>query len=130
VSSSSPAAQVLAGTTWRLVRFQSSDDAIGAVVPPRVERYTLAFGNEGVLALGLDCNRGTARWEVTSTSRRGGGLDIKPGPMTRAWCGKDAIDARLARDLADVRSFTLVDGQLSLALKADGGLYVWAPLAR
>jgi len=40
-------ASPLAGTAWRLVAFESSDDAIGRVVPPRVERYTVTFAADG-----------------------------------------------------------------------------------
>ncbi len=132
----SPGAQSaspLLGTTWRLVRFQSSDDTIGSIVPPQAERYTLAFSGEGLLSLGLDCNRGTARWEASpapadlpaGSGRQSGALAITPGPMTRAWCGERAIDARLMRDLADVRSFVIEKGRLSLVLKVDGGSYLF-----
>lgn len=117
----------LTGTTWRLVHFQSSDDTIGTIVPPNVERYTLQFMPDGALAMRLDCNRGTARWEASSASSRGGSLKISPGAMTRAMCGPGAIDTRLASDLALVRSYTWADGRLSLALQADAGIYLWEP---
>lgn len=122
-----PTAQ-LAGSNWRLVHFESSDDAIGTIIPPRVERYTLSFGADGALTLRLDCNRGTAQWSAEPASSRGGSLSIRAGAMTRAMCGADAIDTRLARDLAYVRSYTLVGGRLHLSLQADAGSYVWAPL--
>jgi len=117
----------LAGTSWRLVHFQSSNDAIGTTVPPRVERYTLAFVEDGNLALGLDCNRATGRWQADPASAKGGSLSISVGAMTRAMCGPEAIDTKLAMDMADVRSFTLAEGRLNLALMADAGVYVWAP---
>lgn len=117
----------LEGTTWRLVHFQSSDDAIGTVVPPRVERYTLHFMADGALALALDCNRASARWEAEPTSPRGGSLIVRPGPMTRAMCGPGAMDTRIAQDMGRVRSFTIADNTLNLALKADAGIYVWEP---
>jgi hypothetical protein len=58
----------LADTSWRFVHFQSSDDRIGTVVPPRVERYTMEFKPDGMVSLGLDCNRAMARWQATFTS--------------------------------------------------------------
>ena len=119
----------LAGTSWRLVHFQSSDDAIGTVVPPRVELYTLTFNDDGSLPMRLDCNRGMARWEASPTSARGGLLEVSPGAMTRAMCGEGSMDSRIARDMSRVRSFTLADGRLHLALEADGGIYSWEPLA-
>ena len=45
----------LAGTSWRLVYFQPFGG--NPVVPPRVDRYTLDFGADGVLALGLEIGR-------------------------------------------------------------------------
>jgi heat shock protein HslJ len=121
------AAGALAGTSWTLVEFQSSDDAIGRVVPPNVERYTLHFDADGSLNMQLDCNRGMARWTATPTSADGGGLSISPGAMTRAMCEPGAIDTKLARDLSYVRSYTIQGGRLSLALEADAGIYLWAP---
>ena len=117
----------LEGTSWRLLYFQSSDDAIGKVLPPRVERYTLTFGAEGMLAMKLDCNQASAHWQASPSSAQGGSLSITPGPMTRAMCGAGAIDTRLAQDMGKVRSFTLADGRLGLALAADAGIYLWEP---
>lgn len=119
------AVRTLAGTSWRLVHFQSSDDAIGTIVPPNIERYSLKFMADGTLAMQLDCNRGSARWKGQASSPRGGSLEISPGAMTRAMCAPGAIDTRLARDLSRVRSYTLADGRLSLALEADAGTYLW-----
>lgn len=120
----------LAGSAWTLVHFQSSDDAQGIVVPPDASRYTLEFRPDGVLALQLDCNRGSARWASRPGSSGGGRLDISPGAMTRAMCGPGALDTRIARDLARIRSYTLIGAGLSLALEADAGVYLWAPLRR
>lgn len=120
--------QNLAGTKWRLVHFQSSDDAIGKIVPPNVERYTLDFMADGSLAMQLDCNRASATWKVEQKTVTGGSLSISPGPMTRAFCGPDAMDTRLARDLAYVRTFTMAGGKLSMALESDAGIYVWEPV--
>ncbi|MEL3891187.1 META domain-containing protein [Ferrovibrio sp. MS7] len=120
----------LIGTAWRLVHFQSSDDAIGIIVPPRLERYAMAFGSDGRVVLQLDCNRASAQWQGRATTRAGGSLTIQSGMMARAMCGPGAIDSRLARDLGYVRSYTLLpDGRLSLALQADAGIYLWAPAA-
>lgn len=115
----------LEGTSWRLVHFQSSDDAIGTIIPPNVERYTMKFMTGGSLVLGLDCNRGTGTWAVSQATQTGGSITFGPGAMTRAMCGPEAIDSRLARDLAHVRSFTFDGNRLVLALQADAGFYVW-----
>jgi hypothetical protein len=49
--------------------------------------------------------------------------------MTRAMCGAGAMDTRLAQDMTKVRSFTLADGRLNLALEADAGIYVWESMS-
>lgn len=115
----------LAGTSWQLVHFQSSDDAIGTVVPPAVERYRLRFTADGTLALQLDCNRASARWEAVPSGSRGGTLSLTAGPMTRAMCQPGAMDMRIAQDTVHIRSYTLVGDRLNLALEADAGIYVW-----
>lgn len=120
--SSSP----LAGTAWQLVAFESSDDAIGRVVPPRVERYTVTFAADGSAAFQLDCNRLNTRWTQTAASDRGGAIEFAPGAMTRAFCGEEAMDTRIARDLAHVRTFTIEGDTLSLSLEADAGSYLWS----
>jgi len=119
----------LAGTAWRLIHFGASDDAIGTVVPPRIERYTLRFSPDGALAAQLDCNRAMGRWQAAPSSTSGGSLKISAAAMTRAFCGQGALDTRIAADFERVRSYTIAGGNLSLALEADAGIYLWAPAA-
>ena len=117
---------------WRLLKGRAivrwSVDAFKAaganpVVPPRVERYTADFKSDDTLALGLDCNRATARWQVVPSGR--GTLSVLPGAMTRAFCGDGALDTRIAQDLEKIRSFKVEDGRLFLTLEAGAGTYVW-----
>lgn len=129
-SAGSADAFALAGTSWRLLRFQSTDDAVGVVVPPRVERYELTFAPDGALTARLDCNRAAARWEASDAGAgAAGGLTVRPGPMTRASCGEEAMDGRLVADFARIRSYAVRDGLLTVALEADAGVYVWEPVA-
>ncbi len=118
-----PPVPAITGTSWTLVAFQSSDDAIGRKVPPGIERYTISFAADGSLALQLDCNRANGSYAVTSQSETGGMLEIKAGAMTRAMCGPGAMDTQIARDLANLRSYTIRGDRLFLALLADGGIY-------
>lgn len=113
----------LGGSRWTLIAFQSSDDTIGKIIPPNLERYTLEFGTDGRLSAQLDCNRANATWQATPSSASGGSLDIKGGMMTRAMCGPGAIDSRMAADLGRIRSYTMRGDYLSLALEADSGIY-------
>jgi heat shock protein HslJ len=119
-----PPVVTIEGTSWRLVHFQSMDDAIGTVIPPRVENYTAQFLPDGKLALQLDCNRLSAGWAADGSS-----LTLTGGPMTRAFCGEGALDSQIARDLEFIRSFVLVDGKLAMALQADAGIYLWEPIS-
>jgi heat shock protein HslJ len=120
-----PPAPTLAGSKWRLVHFQSMDDATGKKIPPAIERYNIEFMTDGSLALQLDCNRARASWTATPSSPSGGGLALSSGPMTRAMCQPGAMDTQIARDLARVRSYTFEGTRLSLALEADSGIYIW-----
>jgi heat shock protein HslJ len=113
----------LAGTSWRLVYFQPGTVGANPVVPPRVDRYTADFLADGTLALGLDCNRATARWAAIPSWR--GALSVTAGAMTRAHCGDGALDGRIAQDLEKIRSFKVEDGRLFLALEDGAGTYVW-----
>lgn len=115
----------LAGSSWRLAHFRASEHATEVVVPPRVERYTARFLPDGTLAMQVDCNRVSTRWQAEPSSASAGSLTIAPGAMTRAMCGPGAMDARIAADLAAVRSYRLTEGRLHLALAADAGTYVW-----
>ncbi len=123
-----PPIATLDGTRWQLVYFESSDDTIGRIVPPRLERYTMEFSRDGSVALQLDCNRARAMWSAEPSSANGGSITFTPGMMTRAMCGPDAMDTRIAADLGRIRSYTLRGDTLNLALEADGGIYTWNPL--
>lgn len=124
-----PVRRELAGSSWQLVHFESSDGRIGTKVPPNAERYRITFGTDGTLALRLDCNRATGRWEAGPSSASGGALTLTGGAMTRAHCGPGALDTQIARDLVHIRSYRFVGDRLSLALQADGGLYLWEAAA-
>jgi len=118
-------ARSLAGTSWRLAEIQSMDDAIGTVRPDDPSRYTLAFAEDGTIAMRLDCNRGMGRWSATPTGSEGGQLRIGPLAATRALCPPPSLGERIARDMDYVRSYLVKDGRLHLSLMADGGIYVW-----
>ena len=123
-----PGPDPLGGTRWRLVEIQSMDDAIGTTRPDDPSHYTLAFAEEGTVALRLDCNRGTARWSATpASSPESGQLRIGPIAATRALCPPPSLGDRIGRDMDYVRSYLVKDGRLHLSLMADGGIYVWEP---
>jgi para-nitrobenzyl esterase len=111
----------LAGTSWRLVRFESGDDTV--LMPEDPSKYMLAFDDKGGVSVRIDCNRGRGRYTVTAPS----GLEFGPLAMTRAMCPPAPLTDRLPKDLAYVRSFVMRDGHLFLSLFADGGIYEFEP---
>jgi len=121
-----PAPAGLATTSWKLIGFQSMDDAQGTTKPEEGRAYTLEFGADGALAMQLDCNRGRATWSGTS-SGDGGSLKIGPVASTRALCPQPDMGQMMAARLPDVVSYTRRDGHLFLALKMDSGIFEFAP---
>jgi len=118
----------LGGTSWRLVEFQSMDDAQGITRPDDPNKYTITFNEDGTLAIRLDCNRGFGSWQSASPSAAGGALSFGPLGVTRAMCPEPSMDDLLANQLDYVRSFVIANGQLNMALMADGGIIVWEPI--
>ena len=55
----------LGGTSWQLVKFQSSDDK--TLTPDDKTKYTIEFSTDGGLAARIDCNRGRGTWKVVRT---------------------------------------------------------------
>jgi heat shock protein HslJ len=116
---------MLAGTTWSLVEFRSSDDATGVVRPAEGREFTMTFGMDGRVTMRLDCNRATGGFTATPGAGEGGSLTFSPLAMTRAFCGEQSMDTRIARDAEFVRTYLRREGRLYIDLMADGGTYVW-----
>jgi heat shock protein HslJ len=119
----------LSGSHWQLAELISSDDAIGIVRPADPAVYQLHLNPDGTANLRLDCNRANGPW---SSAKAGDGLTgaftIGPVAMTRAMCSPTSLDQRIGRELQLIRSYTLKDGRLNLAMMADGGIQVWEPI--
>jgi heat shock protein HslJ len=118
----------LAGSSWRLVELQSSDDSIGIVRPDDPAKYEMMLNANGTAALRLDCNRGTGRWMSTATNRTQGAMTFSPLAMTRAACPPGSLDTRIARELGFVRTYLANGDTLRLIMMADGGIQVWSRL--
>jgi len=116
-----PAADSLAGTSWRLVKFQGGDDTV--LRPDEKAKYTLAFGADGSVSARIDCNRGRGTWK--SAGR--GQLEFGPMALTRAMCPPGSLHDRIVKQLPHVRSYLIRDGHLFLSLMADGGIYELEP---
>jgi heat shock protein HslJ len=115
----------LSGSHWRLVAFQSSDDAIGTVRPNKPGNYTLDLSSDGRAFFRLDCNRGNTGWKADPPDGDSGEFVFGPVATTRAMCPQPSMGNRIARDAEHVRSYVRKEGRLYLNLMADGGTYVW-----
>jgi len=111
----------LAGTAWQLVKFQGGDDT--TLIPEDRSKYTVAFASSGDVNLRIDCNRGHGTWKSPEPHQ----LEFGSMALTRAMCPPAPLNDRLAKDWQYVRSYTLKDGHLFLALQADAGTYEFEP---
>jgi heat shock protein HslJ len=120
-------AKLLAGTAWRLLAFQSMDDAIGTVRPDP-SRYTMRLNGDGTVTMHLNCNLANGTWSAEpSGNGEGGRFEFGPIATTHALCPPPSMDASIAAQSSFVRSYLLKDGRLHLSLLADGGVYIWEP---
>ena len=119
----------LAGTAWRLVEFQSMDDATGTVLPEDSSLYTMRLHGDGTVDMRLNCNQARGSWlAVPSSEGNNGKFEFGPLAMTRAFCPPPSMDASIAAQAGFIRSYLLKEGRLYLSLMADGGIYAWEPL--
>lgn len=121
-----PTAFELAGTRWRLVDFQSMDDAQGRRAPAGRDRYVVAFGADGRASLQIDCNRGSATWRAEPSGDRGS-LTFGEVATTRMACPPPTLVPLLEAQLPYVRSYVHTEGRLHMSLMADGGILTWEP---
>jgi para-nitrobenzyl esterase len=122
-ATSAASSPTLTGTSWRFVRFQSSDESI--VTPKDPAEYTLAFADGGKVSVRISCNRGFGSWKSEAAGR----LTLGPLALSRAMCPPDPFHDRLIKDWSAVRSYVLKDGHLFLSLLADGGIYELEPVS-
>jgi heat shock protein HslJ len=117
----SPAPAGLAGTSWRLVKFEGSDDT--TLTPVDRATYTLEFAAGGQLSARIDCNRGRGTWKSSGPSQ----IELGPLALTRAACPPGSLHDQIVKQWGNIRSYVIRDGHLFLALMADGGIYEFEP---
>lgn len=128
-SAASPLPAALAGTEWRLVAFQSMDDAQGTERPSDPSLYTMSLHADGSVAMRLNCNRATGTWQAQAGPEgTSGQFSFGPLAATMALCPPPSMDERVTSQASYVRSYLLKDGKLYLSLMADGGIFEWEPL--
>jgi para-nitrobenzyl esterase len=113
---------VLAGTSWKLVRLQAGDET--TLVPGDGSKYTITFGSDGRVVARVDCNRGSSTWK----SSRANELHFGSWSMTRAKCPPGSLHDRIVTGGANVRSYSIKDGHLFLSGMPGGGYYELEPL--
>lgn len=118
----SSAANALAGTSWKLVKFQTGDNA--TLVPDDGSKYTITFGSNGRVTSRVDCNRGSSTWR----SPRANELQFGSWSMTRAKCLPGSLHDKIVTEGANVRNYSLKDGHLFLSGMSAGGYYELEPL--
>ena len=120
----------LAGTEWRLVEFQSMDDATGTLRPSDPSLFTMRLNADGSVNMRLDCNRANGSWSVEPAQGdpASGAFAFGRLASTRALCPPPRMDEQIVSQAEYVRSYLLKDGNLYLSLMADGGIYLWEPL--
>lgn len=111
----------LGATSWQLVKFQSSDGKM--LTPDDPAKYSISFGTDGSVSTRIDCNRGRGTWKSSGPNQ----LQFGPLALTRAQCPPGSLHDRIVKDWEFVRTYTLMNGNLFLALMADGGIYEFAP---
>lgn len=118
----------LADTQWRLVEFQSMDDASGIKRTDDPSKYTMRLDGDGTVTLQLNCNSASGTW-VTKAGQElsSGSFNFGPLAATKALCPPPSMDEHVLSQAPYVRSFLMKDGRLYLSLMADGGIYVWEP---
>jgi len=114
----------LAGTSWQLVKFESSNDR--TLTPEAKTKYTIGFGSDRSVSVRIDCNRGHGSWKSSGANQ----LEFGPLALTRAMCPPTPLNDRIAKDWGYIRSYTLKDNHLFLSRIADGGIYEFEPVAR
>lgn len=107
----------LGGTSWQLIKIQSSDDT--TVRPDDKSKYTITFSLDGRLSALIDCNRGSGMWTSSGPNR----LQFGPMAVTYAMCPPGSLHDRILKDWSHVRSYVIKDGHLFLSLMADGGIH-------
>jgi len=112
---------VLVGS-WQLVKFLDSNGQ--SLVPGNKADYTLTFTAEGEVSVRFDCNHGSGKWATASK----GEIHFGPLAITQAACPAGSLHNRLIKDWPLIRSYTQQNGQLYLALAAEGGSYHFEPV--
>ena len=110
-------ASELAGTSWKLVKLQTGDEATH--VPTDGSKYTITFGSNGRVSARVDCNRGGSSWRSSGPNQ----LQFGSWSMTRAKCPPGSLHDLIVTEGANPRSYEIKNGRLFLSGMSAGGYY-------
>ncbi len=103
-------ANPLVGVVWEWAALLKTKPALQSVVPDPAS-YTLAFADDGSVAIQADCNRATGTYTLTNDQ-----LVITIGAVTRAACPPGSLSDIMLTSLNKVGSYMIDGGDLILRL--------------
>jgi len=106
----------LAGSEWRLAAIDTSGSST-TLTPALQARHRLSFGDEGALALQLDCNRGRATWTAGKPRNGAGAINIGPIASTRALCPDPSFGDQMASGLSEAQTYSLTMDRRELVIE-------------
>ncbi len=121
-------ASPLVDTQWRLVEFQSMDDAQGTLRPDDPTLYVMRLKEDGTVDMRLNCNQAGGTWtSEPAEDPSSGSFGFGPLVATQVECPPPSMDQQVLKQAPYISSYLLKDGKLYLSLMADGGIYAWEP---
>jgi heat shock protein HslJ len=112
----------LIGTGWEWVATVTPVERIEAADPTR---YTLTLGEDGQASAQFDCNGGRGSYTLD-----GNRISFGAFATTRMGCPEDSQDSVFARQLGEITSYFIDDGQLFLEMPFDSGTMRFRPARR
>ncbi|OBV10048.1 META domain-containing protein [Erythrobacter dokdonensis] len=125
-TSSSP--HQLTGSEWLLVAIDTSGSTT-TLTRALQANHRLSFGEQGLLALQLDCNRGRASWAAGKPRNGAGRINIGPVASTRALCRDPSFGDQMASSLSDAKSYVLSADRRELVIETGALRFTFATAA-
>lgn len=102
------------GREWTLVEITTANDE--RLVPRDRARYTVTFGEDGMVRGRADCNSFGGRYSINGDRMQTGRLAV-----TRAACPSGSISGVYLNALSEVHTYTTTGGDLVLEFGAGAG---------
>lgn len=106
----------LTGSEWQLAAVDTTGSTT-TLTPALQARHMLTFGDEGALALQLDCNRGRTSWTAGKPRNGAGAINIGPIASTRALCPEPSFGNQMATALSEAQSYVLTMDRRELVIE-------------